>query len=134
MRPSVASPSSPPKVITGDMQAQYRNRKEAKHCRLSASVKSDRKCGAFLFTSRTNPPKNLTKNTRHPSELRKSWKTGLNGIQCHTFRAVSRSTENYINKHSPGTKIIFVKIKHAFLLNCHYYNAKKKRILVLLKL
>lgn len=61
MRPSVASPSSPPKVITGDIQAQYRNRKEAKHCRLSASVKSDRKCGAFLFTSRTNPPKSLTK-------------------------------------------------------------------------
>lgn len=37
MRPSVASPSNPPKVMTGDMQAQYRNRKEAKHCKLSAS-------------------------------------------------------------------------------------------------
>lgn len=38
MRPSVASPSRPPKVITGDMQAQYRKRKEARHCRLTASV------------------------------------------------------------------------------------------------
>lgn len=38
MRPSVASPSRPPKVITGDMQAQYRKRKEARHCKLMASV------------------------------------------------------------------------------------------------
>lgn len=40
MRPSVASPSNPPKVITGDMQAQYRKRKEATHWRLIPSLKS----------------------------------------------------------------------------------------------
>ena len=37
MLPLVASPSRPPKVMTGDMQAQYRKRTEAKHCRLMAS-------------------------------------------------------------------------------------------------
>ncbi len=82
MRPSVASPSSPPKVITGDMQAQYRNRKEAKHCRLSASVKSDSKCGAFLFTSRNNPPKSLTKNTRH--KITAAW-AAQRGGKLHSY-------------------------------------------------
>lgn len=57
--PSVASPSNPPKVITGDMQAQYRKRKEAKHCKLIASLKSLQYQGAFRFTSKIKPPKIL---------------------------------------------------------------------------
>lgn len=36
----VASPSRPPNVMTGDMQAQYRNRMEARHCRLKESLMS----------------------------------------------------------------------------------------------
>lgn len=110
MRPSVASPSSPPKVITGDMQAQYRNRKEAKHCRLSASVKSDRKCGAFLFTSRTNPPKSLTKNTRHKIT-----------VNLHSVTFHRENTHQAISFHRA---IIFITIKKMYIKNYHYYNGK----------
>lgn len=59
--PSVASPSSPPKVITGDIQAQYRKRIEARHCRLNASLKSLKKKGAFLLMSSIKPPKSLNR-------------------------------------------------------------------------
>ena len=59
--PSVASPSSPPKVITGDIQAQYRKRTEARHCRLNASLKSLKKKGAFLLMSSIKPPKSLNR-------------------------------------------------------------------------
>ena len=59
MWPSVASPSSPPKVMTGDMQAQKRKRKDARHCRLRPSRKSLQNHGALRFTSRIKPPKSL---------------------------------------------------------------------------
>lgn len=59
--PCVASPRSPPKVITGDIQAQYRKRIEARHCRLNASLKSLKKKGAFLWMSSIKPPKSLNR-------------------------------------------------------------------------
>lgn len=58
IHPSAASPSSPPKVITGDMQAQYRNRK-ARHCKLSASRQSLQYQGAFRLPSSSKPPNSL---------------------------------------------------------------------------
>ncbi len=60
MFPLVASPSRPPNVMTGDMQAQYRKRMDAKHCRLMASLKSLHRKGTFLRTSLTKPPNILT--------------------------------------------------------------------------
>lgn len=57
----VASPRRPPKVITGDIQAQYRKRTEARHCRLNASLKSLKKKGAFLLMSSIKPPKGLNR-------------------------------------------------------------------------
>lgn len=59
MFPLVASPSSPPNVMTGDMQAQYRKRTDATHCRLTASFTSLHRNGTFLLTSFTRPPKIL---------------------------------------------------------------------------
>ena len=59
MFPLVASPSSPPKAMTGDMQAQYRKRTEATHCRLTASRTSLHRNGIFRRTSFTKPPKTL---------------------------------------------------------------------------
>lgn len=60
MFPLVASPSKPPNVMTGDMQAQYRKRTDARHCRLMASLTSLHRNGVFLRTSFTRPPKILT--------------------------------------------------------------------------
>ena len=60
MFPLVASPSRPPNVMTGDMQAQYKKRTDAKHCRLRASLMSLHRKGAFLLMSFTRPPKILT--------------------------------------------------------------------------
>jgi len=65
MFPLVASPSRPPNVMTGDMQAQYRKRMDAKHCRLTASLMSLHRNGAFLRMSFTKPPKILS-DTRGP--------------------------------------------------------------------
>lgn len=64
MFPWVASPSRPPNVMTGDMQAQYRKRTDAKHCRLKASVMSLNRKGTFLRMSFTRPPKILTREDR----------------------------------------------------------------------
>lgn len=140
MRPSVASPSSPPKVITGDIQAQYRNRKEAKHWRLNASVKSDKKCGAFLFTSRNNPPNNLTERTNHRHirwlfTLRTSeWDGKLAYTKCgdlHSYRNFNHGIKT-LAKRQMQVKIGFAKWnKFGKLVTCqlagNFRDAKNKQ-------